>query len=240
MFYFQPIKELPKEFNAPQSRLLYSSEAVHQLIKKINSEGFDQEMPEEDKLLANGYDYERLLVQLSNYFNMERDDHERKKIIANIIGYDFSKPSSKLNEILSKYDLEDQKKLKSKIFAYAVHHHDQRRLIDEITTGYYSFDRKNLEKLRQMESGAVRRELEKIANKITIDKSPGELPNILRPCPADDCINGKMPIAKAKRDKYLDIIAKSIKEPIIESVRERIEMNKFYKRPLEKITIQAI
>jgi len=253
-----------KNDDTPIQYILHDPIKINQLIHQIKS-GKKQltSISKLDNKLQyatyNYYLYQLVLLQFINVFNAQRNTSLRKKLLVVLAKTNFDKSMEKLREFISKQiiDIDDKAKLKNIIGRFLTDHHDKRKMVEDIKTTYFEFDKTELEKLRHQSYNKILSELHKISKKFVtlgdIKNKKIEFPNILVACGQSKnnnlsyCKNNKFIISKEKLNGILSILAFDIMNPfkwkwLFNSVHiERtVDFFKFIRRPAETITVEFI
>ncbi len=209
--------------------------------------------------------YRLFLLEFITMFSKQKNNSLRKKIKSLIVKTNFSTESvkllSKLKDIIS--DMEDMKKIGLYISNYRDEHHDKKQLLQDINITRFNFDVIEMEKFKNMDKDKLKKELHKLSKKIIVAGTPkyADFENYLMSCAAQYaaskvkgaknkkgergyCKKQKLIMPKDKIDKYIDVLAADIMNPIKSKwifssifIEKVISYFKFIKRPFEVIRI---
>ena len=199
------------------------------------------------------YLYKLFLLEFISLFSKQKNYVLRKKIASLIIKTNFNTELDKLGEILKQIipDAEDMKKISLFISNYLNEHRDKKKLLENIKLTRFNFDITELEKFRSMDKKDLKKELHRLSKKIIIFGTPKytDFENYLMACstrkdPSGYCKKQKLIISHKEVDKYIDILAEDILNPIKSKwifsnilIEKIITYFKFIKRPFETIQI---
>jgi len=232
MFYYfkeMSIKEAMSYRNIKQQKMLYNPININNMISNIKSGklnmGIDKDIFQKlQYCLYDYYVYNLLILQFISFFNKQRNEKFRKKLIDIIIDTNFSKNTDNIKDIINQInDLEDSNKLKKIIYSFISENKDKKEIIEDIDNTYFNFDRVELEELKTMEYKDVLKRLIMISKDITkkgdIHKDDNfKIENILVPCSkgsdTDYCDNTKFIIKPDKLEELLSILANDIINPL--------------------------
>jgi SepF-like predicted cell division protein (DUF552 family) len=261
-----------KIFDVPIQQMMYNPIQINSLIHSIKMGAKKlQKNPvivqELQYHTYNYYLYNLLILQFIYIFNKQRNLPLRKELIAVLVKSDFTTNSKQMNavhEIINKIeDVEDVHKLKTIISRYISQHHDKKQLIEDITTGYFNFDKVLLDKLKHMEYDKVLAELHNMAKKFVkigdVTKvKKFRFPNMLISCDQaikiskksesiGYCSENKFIIKKNQLDEMLSILAYDVINPskwkwLFNNVfiEKSVDFFRFIRRPNETITVEFL
>jgi hypothetical protein len=163
---------------------------------------------------------------------------------------------SKIREFIETIeDSDDIQKIKNIIGRFVNNHHDKRRMVKDIDSTYFNFDKVQLEKMKTLPYKNVVSELHKMAKTFVklgdIKTKNFDFPNILMPCgqletkdSAGYCSGSKFVMKKQQLSDILDIIAYDITNPskwkwIFNSafIEKSVDFFKFIRRGPETIKV---
>jgi hypothetical protein len=215
-------KSKPPPNNAQTKKLYYSPFVINALIVKNGNKSGTYKTPELYKALYSKYIYQLILIEFTNFFTTEKNIEIRqklKKVLHDCVQCITSVTIKELRIILKDYpnDLTTIKDIYTTFFDS----NDMVTLANTFDNTIFSFDKISLNKLRAMDNTKdVYSELIKIAKNIIVEgdvKNP-IFPNILTPCSdgVDEnyCNKKKLIVPKGVLNKYLEILAADIKNPI--------------------------
>ena len=245
--------------------ILYDPAMINNLIFSFKSGKtlFQNNKKLDDKLnksLYNYHLYDLVVMHFSYIFNSQRNDKLRKKLLLILSKTNFSKNTDDLQTFISEIeDNEDVIKLKNIIAKYLSSHNDKKKIIDDIKTSYFNFDKVELEKLKKMTKPQVKKSLSQIASKFVIfadiEKEKNfTFPNMITTCTSSDskedisyCKDKKLIIKKDQLDDILEILSDDIINPmkwqwLFNNIFISMTSNffKFIRRPNENITIEFL
>ena len=156
--------------NIPVQQLLYDPATINNLIYNIKSGKKKLERNEEldlklQKSVYEYYLYNLLLLQFITLFNKQRNTTLRKKIVICIAKTNFEKNMDNIKELIKTLDVEDANKLKNILARYITVHHNKIKMLDDIKTTYFNFDRVELEELKRMDQKKVLVKLHQLSKK---------------------------------------------------------------------------
>ena len=248
-------KAKPPPPKTPTKKLFYSPFMINDLIAKNGNKVGTYKTPELYKALYSKYIYQLILIEFTNFFTTEKNTEIRqqlKRILHNCIECISSTTIKDLRIILKDFpnDLITIKDIYTSFFD----NNDIVTLNNTFNNTIFLFDKISLNKLRNMKDVKdVYLELIKLAKHIIIEgdvKNP-VFPNILVPC-ADGvnenyCTKKKLIVPKGILNKYLEILAADIKNPIKQDllfsnnyVNNTIDPYNFTEYPYEDIYVTLL
>lgn len=217
LYYFNgPQTTFSADTDIPTTKQMYNYIDVNNAIMKRLEPKIDNRIKLIGSALYNNYQYQLFLLQCLSFFNTERNEDIRGKIISLINETDFSedlvKFRKKLAELLIGYQT-DESILNSQIYNYYNIHYNKEKLIESINNCIYSFDKISLFKLRKLEKSELKAQLKTMVSDLFIinknfDTTNIKLSNVYVACykTSDYCENGKLIITK-DIDEYIDLLA---------------------------------
>jgi hypothetical protein len=167
--------------------------------------------PNLGKSIYQNYMYQLFLMELSNYFDKERNKEKRELIRKMISGAtDIGSLSKSLKSIISEST------------TYAIlniyKNGGQRAVWRMMEYEVFDFDHITMQKLRNMDAAAAKKEMKAICGKIMVTGDPGDMtfPNMFMPCAIDKlpyCSSGGKLIV-FELDNMIDIFVKDIANPL--------------------------
>lgn len=205
------------------------------------------------------YMYELIILQFISIFNRQQNKPMRKKLLNTLAKTNFNKDMANIRTFITDLDdVEDKQKVKNIISRFINEHHNKRRLVTDINSSFFNFDKVKLEKLKLMEYKLVVKELQKMAKAFVkigkINFKTFEFPNILVPCGqvtkkdnADYCSGNKFIMSREQLNNILDIIAYDITNPskwksIFNAafIEKSVDFFKFIRRGPETIKVSFL
>lgn len=266
-YYCKPITiELAmKKHNKPIFYIMYDPNQINSLIHSIKAgKNKNKKKPIINKTVQQSmyqyYLYDLLVLQFISIFNKQKNNALRKELLSTLAKTDFDKNTSLVRDFIDNKidDDEDKQKIKNIISRFINIHHNKRKMIEDINTSYFNFDKVQLEKMKRMSYKQVNEELHKLAKKFVkigdISNKDLDFPNILMPCDqvtkkdsVGYCSGNKFIMKKTQLDNILSIIAyditnhtkwKWIFNPAF--VDKSVDFFKFIRRGPETIKVEFI
>jgi len=208
--------------------MYYDPDIVNRQIFMKNKPVIDKRCFKIGKSLYNSNLYQLLLLEFINVFNQQKNIKLRKILRKKLMGNlnkDFDDLMCDISDLI--VDCDDYGKIKSQICEYVNNHHDKKILFAEIDDSSYKFDRKLLEKIKQLPSDKLYGELKTISKKFVeygdVKKlGDFEFPNMYIACQLLEnksfsqsyCKNKKFIIDKKELDDLLKIMTADILNPV--------------------------
>jgi len=248
-------KSKPPPPKTPTKKLFYSPFVINELIVKNGSKKGIYKTPELYKALYSKYIYQLILIEFTNFFTTEKNTEIRqklKRVLHNCVQCITSVTIKELRVILKDYpnDLITIKDIYTSFFDS----NDNTTLTNTFDNTIFLFDKISLNNLRAMNNKKdVYNKLVNISKNLIIEddvKNP-VFPNILSPC-ADGvnenyCNKKKLIVPKGMLNKYLEILAVDIMNPIKQDllfsnnyVNNTIDPYNFTEYPHEDIYITLL
>ena len=248
-------KSKPPPPKTPTKKLFYSPFVINELIVKNGSKKGIYKTPELYKALYSKYIYQLILIEFTNFFTTEKNTEIRqklKRVLHNCVECITSVTIKELRVILKDYpnDLITIKDIYTSFFDS----NDNTTLTNTFDNTIFLFDKISLNNLRTMNNKKdVYNKLVNISKNLIIEddvKNP-VFPNILSPC-ADGvnenyCNKKKLIVPKGMLNKYLEILAVDIMNPIKQDllfsnnyVNNTIDPYNFTEYPHEDIYITLL
>lgn len=166
---------------------------------------------------------------------------------------EFQSENEEANAIWTDLKLQDYNRLIDHINVSITKFIDKNEMLQYMDQSVYNFDKMTINRFKSMSHDQIKRELTKMAGKITqagpIPKT-ADIPNLLVACSTGTafyCKKSKLIIPEKKLNKLLDILAADIQNPMKEKwiftplfTDYIINFLKFEQRPLETITIDLV
>jgi hypothetical protein len=250
-----------KHANVPIQQVMYDPIKINTMIHSIKSGKIRNiRRPVIDKVIQQStyqyYLYELIILQFVAIFNKQKNKQLRKKLTEVLAKTNFNKDMSKIREFIETIeDSDDIQKIKNIIGRFVNNHHDKRRMVKDIDSTYFNFDKVQLEKMKTLPYKNVVSELHKMAKTFVklgdIKTKNFDFPNILMPCgqletkdSAGYCSGSKFVMKKQQLSDILDIIAYDITNPskwkwIFNSafIEKSVDFFKFIRRGPETIKV---
>lgn len=240
VFYFN---DQPSTQSIPIKLIKYDYTEINALVINNVKPVADQRTKKIGESLYNNYLYQLFIIEFMNYLNNERNDTIRNTIIELIKITNFKKNSDlfqlELKKILADYP-SDYTIIQGQLIAFFNIHFNKTDLCNEIIDQLYDFDRVTLSRIKKLPIDALKIEIKKIADLITIrrdfDTSNIKFPNIYLPCAegilgskttdqsdsmralqsknnAEYCSNSKL-IINRDIDEFIDIFAHDLTDDL--------------------------
>jgi hypothetical protein len=213
------------------------------------------------KSLYNYHLYVLVLLQYISIFKKQRNTALRKQIVSVITKTKFDKNTTSLRQFIDdNIESPDKEKLKNIINRSLSHSRDKKKIIDDIESSYFEFDKIGILKLKQMEKSDIKKKLIEMSRDIIkfgkINNTKLQFPNIVSAC--DDntkskskvkiyCDNHKLIVSKEEFMKIIDVVASDIANPLRQKwlfneifLDRYVNFFKFIRRPNETITIEFV
>lgn len=212
--------------------------------------------------LYKQYSYQLLILELTHYFNTQRNNRIRLALGKEIVRYSsgreglesffdnitrlLQKTYGEQNELIN----DDIAKLKAMISDVLNSGGDKRDILSTVNSELFNFDKTLLERIKYKPLPELRQELKRIVMSIVHPmKNPqvDSFSNILQVCEGNEsyCRGKKLVLPQSKIDMYVDIIANQIKNPFVEKyifsplfINTVIDYFRFIKRAYEIITVE--
>ena len=232
-----------------RTHLLYDPDILNMRMTSVAGKITRNDEAQMHEAMYRRYLYQLILVEFGNYFNKSRDTTHRDKIIK--IAQKL-KPEDKtsIKKIEEAFPEEDLDHIRNIISEFMYDHKSSETLIRVIYESTFSFDSEVLNSLKQLPHEKLVKKLVEISRDIiTIGKEEHiTFGNIFVSCEEGSsnsyCRKKKLVVSKSDFDKYIDILASDILNPL----KSKILFSKFYlknimdpyqfiRRPYEQITV---
>lgn len=173
--------------------------------------------------LYNNYKYQLLLIEFVAYLERERNNDVRSEITKLIMVTNFKKDvrefMTSIHRLL-KQTPGDFNILQKQLSDYYYVHNNKSKLVEDINSTVYEFDRITLNRLRRLSLQEVKTALVEICRGLVVEKEFDtrqiNFPNIYLPCSSatnDYCAGGKL-LLNSGLGEYIDILANDIKDDL--------------------------
>jgi hypothetical protein len=252
-FYFEAIgvEELEKiwklDVEVKKETILHHPMRINKVLaSKETKLGF---LPEIEKKRTDGlYEanlYYLFLIHFSSHFSKKKNKKLRDAILAKLKN---DKISNAWKFIESRVEnLDDRAKLKRIVGAYLMDHRKFSVLTADVCKTNFAFDSSELERLKKLKVGELKKELMVIAEKFTTSgrRANGEFPNAIGVCGSDVyCSDGKLIVEKRRLRELVDVVASEMKNSNVRDwlfdqlyIARNVEFLRFEKRKNEAISV---
>ena len=219
--------------------------------------------------MYNYYLYELLILEFTIRLNKDKNQSIRNKIDKELVNIDrdsdavIKNIASHIEKYYTDMGLEinindDMQIILTYINEYISTHKNKQRLINNINSIFYTFDKVHINQFKLLSKSDIVKELKKISKNI-VEITPesdikkkitnSEFPNMLESCHhnMNYCKNKKLIITNKKLNELLEIMASDILNPFKEKyffdtafVNNIVSFFKFKKRGYETITITSL
>lgn len=258
IFYFTTYTTDEIDPKLPIRVIKYDYTEINKLILKRAPPVEDRRVKLIGEALYNNYLYQLFVIEFVNYLDMERNTNLRNKLKTLIMETNFKKDVSgfrtEIKNLLKEYPT-DNSVLRDQLIAFYHTYFDKERLLQQINSTVYDFDRVTMNRLKKLTSDELKKELTKIAENFSIrkdfDPTAIKFPNIYMPCSEINSETGycdeKKLIINRPVDEFVDILAVDLMDELkskylLNNVWTDTIINflQFIKWPTEIITIYRL
>ena len=264
LYYFDKYNSKHIDERIKVKKLLYHPFIINKMIHKYNNKDTHIKPLINNSLHHANYNYylyQLVILQYMEYFNSQRNNKLRSKLLGFISKINLNASTLNIKDIMDNLEsYEDKNKLKSILSKYILDHHNKKTLIDDIENHHFDFDKEEFNKIKTMPFNQLVFELKKIGKdlfKITDTKNIKDFtfPNILTSCNKKNKTSGDMSYCDKDRfmisnenfSSLINTLAHDMLNPLKAKwlfnnifIQKTIDFFKFIYRKHEYITVEMI